>query len=221
VGGGYWAHFTVLPARYAWDVFGTGNGAATFDEMARRIGRYRLGFDVHTHVIGCVALIQPVFLPPEEWIEPPKDWKPQIQVGRTYDTTDATGASVWTRFEAARGRHVVAQETRDIAADADRFGTPALVAPRLGQGTFRARVFDGYERRCAVTSERTLPVLEATHIKPYSMSGPYATDSGLLLRSDLHTLLDRGYVTGHARTPASSQSKHPRRVRERPRLQRA
>jgi putative restriction endonuclease len=59
------------------------SGAATFEEMATRIGRYRPGFDVHTHEIGCVALIQPVFLPPGEWIEPPSDWKPQVQVGPT------------------------------------------------------------------------------------------------------------------------------------------
>jgi putative restriction endonuclease len=195
VGGGYWAHFTVLPARYAWDVFGTMNGAATFDEMASRIGRYRPGFDVHTHEIGCVALIQPVFLPPGEWIKPPLDWKPQIQVGRTYDTSNQVGAHLWTRFEAVSGGDAGTTAIPDIAADADRYGAPALVAARLGQGTFRARIIDAYERRCAVTGERTLPVLEAAHIKPYSLSGPHATENGLLLRSDLHTLFDRGYVT--------------------------
>lgn len=74
-------------------------------------------------------------------------------------------------------------------------GTLTLVAPRLGQRTFRARVIDAYERRRAVTGERTLPVLQAAHIRPYSLSGPHATENGLLLRSDLHTLFDRGYVT--------------------------
>ena len=65
VGGGYWAHFTVLPARLAWDVFGTLNGAATLQEMARLTGRHPSGFDVHTHQIGCVALAQPLSLPPD------------------------------------------------------------------------------------------------------------------------------------------------------------
>jgi putative restriction endonuclease len=77
----------------------------------------------------------------------------------------------------------------------ERYGAPILVAPRLGQGTFRAKVIDAYERRCVVANERTLPVLEASHIKPYSLSGPHAPENGLLLRSDLHTLFDRGYVT--------------------------
>jgi putative restriction endonuclease len=38
-------------------------------------------------------------------------------------------------------------------------------------------------------------VLEAIHIKPYSEGGEHRVDNGLLLRSDLHRLYDRGYVT--------------------------
>ena len=56
-------------------------------------------------------------------------------------------------------------------------------------------VTDAYRRRCAVTLERTLPVLQAAHIRPYSELGPHAIENGLLLRSDLHTLFDRGYFT--------------------------
>jgi predicted restriction endonuclease len=56
-------------------------------------------------------------------------------------------------------------------------------------------VTDLYERRCAVTGERTLPVLQASHIKPYGQDGPHDPRNGLLLRSDVHTLFDLGYVT--------------------------
>jgi putative restriction endonuclease len=76
-----------------------------------------------------------------------------------------------------------------------RYGEPVTVLPRLGQGTFRVLITDIYARRCAVTEERTLPVLEAAHIRPYGRSGPHDPRNGLLLRSDIHTLLDRGYVT--------------------------
>jgi putative restriction endonuclease len=54
---------------------------------------------------------------------------------------------------------------------------------------------EGYQRRCAVTGEKTLPVLEAAHIRPYSDDGPHAISNGIFLRSDLHTLFDRGYIT--------------------------
>ena len=46
-----------------------------------------------------------------------------------------------------------------------------------------------------MTGERTLPVLEAAHIRPYALSGPHRVDNGILLRSDLHKLFDLGYVT--------------------------
>jgi len=46
-----------------------------------------------------------------------------------------------------------------------------------------------------VTGEHSLPALEAAHIKLYGDSGPHAVSNGLLLRSDLHRLFDRGYIT--------------------------
>ena len=77
----------------------------------------------------------------------------------------------------------------------ERYGAPALVRPRLGQGAFRVLVTDTYHRRCAVTGERVLPALEAAHIRPYGEGGVDEVTNGLLLRRDIHGLFDRGYVT--------------------------
>ncbi len=52
-----------------------------------------------------------------------------------------------------------------------------------------------YTRRCAVTKERTLPALDAAHIRPYREGGKHEPPNGLLLRSDIHRLFDKGYVT--------------------------
>jgi putative restriction endonuclease len=84
-----------------------------------------------------------------------------------------------------------------------------VIRPRLGQGAFRVLVTDAYQRRCAVTGERTLPVLESAHIKPYARSGPHSNNNGLLLRSDLHKLFDLGYitVTGDMRIEVSKRIK--------------
>ncbi len=75
------------------------------------------------------------------------------------------------------------------------FGKPVPVRQRLGQGTFRVWVTDIYRRQCAVTREKALPVLEAAHIKPVAQGGLHRIDNGLLLRTDVHALFDRGYVT--------------------------
>ena len=56
-------------------------------------------------------------------------------------------------------------------------------------------VTDIYHRRCAVTQERTLPALEAAHIRPYGEGGEHEPRNGLLLRRDIHSLFDAGYVT--------------------------
>lgn len=52
-----------------------------------------------------------------------------------------------------------------------------------------------YKRQCALTNSRVLHVLDAAHIKPYSLGGSHSPSNGLLLRQDVHTLFDRGYLT--------------------------
>jgi putative restriction endonuclease len=72
-------------------------------------------------------------------------------------------------------------------------------------------VTDAYDRKCVVTGERTLPVLEAAHIKPYNLVGRHEISNGLLLRSDLHTLFDLGYMTV---TPDDLRVRVSRRIHE-------
>ncbi|MHB1501916.1 MAG: HNH endonuclease, partial [Candidatus Dormibacteria bacterium] len=69
-----------------------------------------------------------------------------------------------------------------------------LAHRRLGQGAFRALVTSAYGRRCSLTGERVLPVLEACHIRPATREGPHDVRNGILLRSDLHRLFDDGYL---------------------------
>ena len=71
-------------------------------------------------------------------------------------------------------------------------------------------VTDIYRRRCAVPQERTLPALEAAHIRPYGDGGEHEARNGLLLRRDIHSLFDAGYVTV---TP-SLQFEVSRRIKE-------
>src|SRR6185295_4966266 len=70
-----------------------------------------------------------------------------------------------------------------------------LTRRRLGQGTFQLLTLDNYRRRCAVTGEKALPTLDAAHILPVKEGGQHRLDNGLLLRTDIHRLFDKGYVT--------------------------
>lgn len=196
VGGGFFAHFSAYPASLAWEAFGEKNGAATYAQMRERIEKYRRrhGRSVGPHEdyeIGCIILVEPFFLREGEWVAPPADWGKSIVAGRTEDLTTSQGKALWEAVLGARGQ----AEHRGAESSAPIYGDPTLVRRRLGQGAFRVLVTDAYGRHCAVTGEKTLPVLEAAHIQPVASGGLHRLDNGLLLRSDVHTLFDRGYVT--------------------------
>lgn len=50
----------------------------------------------------------------------------------------------------------------------NRYGAEQIIKPRLGQGAFKILITETYNHKCAITGEKTLPVLEAAYIKPYS-----------------------------------------------------
>lgn len=200
VGGGVFAHASILPVSLAWDAFGIKNGARSLTEMQDRIAHYRRdsGGDENDFRIGCRILESPFFFPRERWIAIPPDWSRNIVVGKTYDTGETEGMRLWDAIQErnALGEFRIPPGQYDAPGLGEpRYGEPALVAPRLGQGTFRVAVTDAYNRRCAVTGERTLPALEAAHIRPYGEGGAHEISNGLLFRCDIHRLFDRGYVT--------------------------
>jgi hypothetical protein len=78
-------------------------------------------------------------------------------------------------------------------ADARRRVLTAL-AQRQGQPQFRRKLLDAYRYRCPVTACDLEEALEAAHIIPYVGPSTNHVQNGLLLRSDIHTLFDRGFI---------------------------
>ncbi|MBS0367447.1 MAG: HNH endonuclease [Proteobacteria bacterium] len=193
VGGGYFVRYSALPASLAWEAFAEKNGVPSFEALRSRVRQYRRNDDTLDPLIGCNILAEPFFFPRSSWVPAPPGWAPNIVQGKTFDTDAADGQTLW----------VAVRETLEKYCPLDvlepdprtRYGTEYLTRGRLGQGGFRVLVTEAYERRCAITGEKTLPVLEAAHIRPYADNGPHLVRNGLLLRSDLHKLFDLGYVT--------------------------
>lgn len=194
-----------LPLSLAWEAFGVKNGARSLPEMRQRVGRYRADKVLaNDYTIGCRIVVQPVFLPEALWIEQPASWARSIVVGKTFDTDTTEGLELWERLmeaaEAARllrGNAVrgVAERRAPYAPRGPRYGEPQLIRPRLGQGAFRLAVTDAYKRQCAVSGGRVLPALDAAHIRSYGDGGEHEVSNGLLLRRDIHSVFDAGYVT--------------------------
>lgn len=204
IGAGFFSGWASLAISTAWEVFGEANGCSSFPEMRARIARYRrteIG-SLDDPEIGCVMLDGVRYFRPEEAPPAPPGWSSNIVQGRGYDGDEGAEylADVLAALVAADGR------TSTIgAADLawpQRVPGPVFVdgrvaTVRVGQRAFRALVQQAYDRRCAVTGDKIVPVLEAAHIKPVSVEGENRLDNGLLLRSDVHTLFDRGYLGVH------------------------
>jgi putative restriction endonuclease len=196
VGGGFFSHYTIVPASFAWSAFGQKNGAATESEMRRRIEKYRRveRETASDYSIGCILLQSPFFFAREEWIPAP-NWRKPIVRGKGYSTDDEVGKQLWEEVQIRLQSHATPLQESLFVSDKDRFGQPVTVLSRLGQGAFRVIVTDVYKRQCALTNSHVLHVLEAAHIRPYSEGGTHSPCNGLLLRQDVHTLFDRGYLT--------------------------
>lgn len=198
----HFAHFTRLPDYLAWELFDIKNGCATFMEMRARINKIRLSMNYRSEgsieQIGCILLVQPVFFQESEFILPPSNWPPANLRNKKYDLEEGEGKRIWMECLARVSSKPSSPEqhaSKQPTIHPGGHGTPTIIQPRLGQGSFRASVLDAYGRACAVTTEHSLPALEASHIKPFSENGPHDVRNGILLRADLHRLFDQGYVT--------------------------
>ncbi len=203
IGGfGIVSRFDRLPEWLAWECFGRGNGAPALESLQARLAELRRTNRIRQTEaalsrIGCILLCPAVFFPENLWVPQPDDWGRQNLRYKTYDLTRGEGLRIWQECQ-ERYRVLSASEVAAFDREEEtgrRYGTPILLRPRLGQGTFRLAVTEAYGGACAATGEHSLPALEAAHIRPYSKGGAHDVKNGLLLRSDLHRLFDRGYIT--------------------------
>lgn len=192
----FFSRFVRLPEWLAWDLFQLKNGCPTFKSMQDKISAIRDRIDYQSsgvqNDIGCILLSQPTFFKTTEWVIGPHDWPPANLRNKKYSILSGEGLRVWNDCIA---KSTLINSQTAIHEPLPRYGTPQLVQPRLGQGIFRVAVMEAYARSCAITHEHSLPVLEASHIKPYAQDGPSEVSNGILLRADLHRLFDQGYLT--------------------------
>jgi putative restriction endonuclease len=160
--------------------------------MKRRLEKYRRApVDLNSQ-IGCILLREPFFFDESQWIPVPEEFRLNIVQGKTFEADSPTAQLLWVQV---RERLQLSRVWNEIAEPGAMYGDPVLTRRRLGQRTFQILVTDNYERRCAVTGEKALPVLDAAHILPVGKGGQHQIDNGLLLRTDVHRLFDKGYVT--------------------------
>ena len=202
IGGvGFFSQQIFLPLNYAWELYGNKNGFDSFGQFQKTINGIRKEDQYSNRQIGCIILTNPVFFRSKDWISLPENWKSSIVQGKTYDTNDNIGNILWEKIQLTLDNYLdenaseVESKLIDEIPESPIYGNPVLTKVRIGQGSFATKVISAYNRKCAISGEKTLPVLQAAHIKPYSVAGPNFVRNGLLLRSDIHKLFDDGYIT--------------------------
>lgn len=197
VGGGFFSSSARLRVSEAWELFGEDNGAADVAEMRTRIARYLRSpiSPGEDPVIGCLFVRDVRFFPEDATAAPPPQFAPNIVQGKSYDLADRAVAPYFGELlQLLLGAQVELDLSEPWHRPGPVFGDPRLAPYRLGQRSFQAVVLDAYHRRCAISGTHITPVLQAAHIRPVTAGGEHRLDNGLLLRSDVHTLFDRGYL---------------------------
>lgn len=127
--------------------------------------------------------------------------------GRDVTITDRTGVALARATLRALSPTAVRAEDWRAFPDDERFylrGSDAVeavavrsreVEQRPEQAAFRERVGNAWGWRCAITGESVREVLDAAHLPTASWrAGDNAAEDGILLRADLHRLLDAGLL---------------------------
>jgi putative restriction endonuclease len=197
VGGGFFSGFAALRTSEAWQMFGEANGATSLERMRERIAHYRRE-PIGPHddpEIGCVFVRNVAFFPDRLAHEPPPGFASNIVQGKSYDMADRQVAGYFgDLMQLVLGIEVEIDFSQPWHAAGPVFGDPRLSPHRLAQQSFKAVVLSAYHGHCAITDTKIRPVLQAAHIRPVSDGGENRLDNGLLLRSDVHTMFDRGYL---------------------------
>jgi len=195
-GGGFFVDAPITSIDWAWRAFGQENGVDNLLSLNDKIWHYRKQdgrYDTSASLTS-IILTDVFYLDERDWFDISSSWSRAIVSGKTFEGDEA--ACLFELVNARLRGSLVSGAVPDDAVPTVTGETILTTAKhRLGQGAFRTLVADAYQRRCAITGERTVPVFQAAHIKPFASEGPNSVDNGLLLRSDIHALFDAGYVT--------------------------
>lgn len=83
----------------------------------------------------------------------------------------------------------------ELVDENDKEKTNYEQTKRTNQAGFKLEMLMIYNNRCAITGETTTETLQAAHIQPYINKKSNHHQNGILLRSDLHLLFDKGFIT--------------------------
>lgn len=198
-GGGRFIEYKFMRASKAWELYGFGNGAASYQEMVDWLNEYISKRALASKPssdpeIGCVILDNCIFVADHQQ-------KTSLEFGLTFPK-EVVKFKTFNHPPLQLTK--VATKQINISDDEDDLIPPdeedarkrikASIVRRQGQPQFRQSLLTEYEGKCAITGCDVSDALEAAHITPYMGEQTNTVQNGLLLRADIHTLFDLGKI---------------------------
>lgn len=111
-----------------------------------------------------------------------------VQLGKSLKATAVWANRIPDEYFDGAGRVSLSEQTLT-----EELGYVVSQAKKRKQSKFRAEL-ESRSLVCEISGESELTVLQASHIVEVESSGGYVRSNGLLLRSDIHSLFDRGLL---------------------------
>jgi putative restriction endonuclease len=193
VGGGVFASSTIMPLVLAWEAFGTANGVSTLAEMRTRILQYRRGSGAETGPleVGCRMLTQPFFLAEDRWSHRPVMVEKHCLVHLVQYGNRRRSRSLGSRASGDAASLCQLNSCRSKCslwrANTDPPEAWARGVPVGCDGSIWETMCNNERAHASGVGGRTY--------SPYADGGEHSPSNGILMRRDIHSLFDQGYVT--------------------------
>lgn len=201
--GGYaiYDHYENLNAKEAWNKYGTKNGVNSFYELISRIDNYASKRSekykkTDNPEIGCIILKKPIFFEESEYFDPNKfgvSYSKNIVKFKYINKNDINKLMSINNAENSDPLKIKNDFDPEDQGEKKYGSSPS--AKREGQNDFRNDLLEVYKNRCCITDVDEIEALEAAHIIPYVSKKSNHIQNGLLLRVDIHKLLDAGLIS--------------------------
>lgn len=195
-GFGVFTEYLEMSIDVAWQRYGIANGVSSHADLLERCQRYSSRNSInpvsgpHTS-IGCIILSNVEYFEEDEYVDLAVAGiiVPNAVVKCKY----FQGFPEYPSFAAALPT-TQPNEFVPIAQDPKEYSRQRR-KNRIGQQKFRRELMRVYDHKCAVTGESIGRVLEATHIEPYINEASNHIQNGILLRVDIHRLMEDGLIS--------------------------
>lgn len=191
-GGGFFCVSRTLEPSKAWDLFGVNNGADSYQDFLFQLkeGGWNDGEKMISNELnGCFALSR------HEAYPIPKQLDVNVETGSTicYSLDSPQG-----RFLALVAMHRRSPHLRPGTFNNEWPGIYLMAAEKHASDysiVFFTRMLRAYDFRCAITGDRTQPLLDVAHIRTFYDERFTRPGNGIVMRTDIHRLFSQGYIT--------------------------